>query len=60
MAARRTDYSDPAWLLPFLMIFRIIEIYLKNLPLASLILLALVILVLKRQYNFPGYQNGGG
>ena len=48
-----------AWLLPFLMIFRIIEINL-NLPLAPLILLALVILVLRRQYTFPGYQNGGG
>ncbi len=48
-----------AWLLPFLMIFRIIEINL-NLPLTPLILLALVILVLRRQSAFPGYPQGGG
>ena len=48
-----------AWLFPFLMIFRIIEINL-NLPLSPLILLALVILVLRRPYTLPGYQNGDG
>lgn len=48
-----------AWLLPFLMIFRILEINV-NLPITPLILLALVILVLRRQYAFQGYQNGGG
>jgi alpha-1,2-mannosyltransferase len=48
-----------AWLLPFLMIFRIIEINL-NLPLTPLILLSLVILVLRRQSAFPGYPKGGG
>ena len=48
-----------AWLLPFLMIFRIIEINL-NLPLTPLILIALVILVLRRQSAFPGYPKGGG
>jgi glycosyl transferase family 87 len=46
-----------AWLLPFLMIFRFIEINL-NLPLSPLILLALVILVLRRQYSLVRDQNG--
>ncbi len=48
-----------AWLLPFLMIFRFLEINL-NLPLAPLILLALVILVLRRQYTLPDYGQGRG
>ncbi|MGO9578952.1 MAG: hypothetical protein ACLP2P_06000, partial [Desulfobaccales bacterium] len=48
-----------AWLLPFLMIFRLLEINL-TLPLAPLILLALVILVLRRQYTLPDYGQGRG
>jgi len=42
-----------AWLLPFLIIFRVIAGINLNLPLVPLILLALVILVLRRQYTLP-------